>query len=211
MDGEHGGCAQAAPGHVGRGQGRGPVVGVDQFRAPADAGGSGGDLGGRQAQASEANMVVGPVVAMAVAVGCAFALVELGADQQIDDQPVRQIQAADPTRGQGGEAADLADDTDRQAGFQHLPVTGDQYADVVARGQGLGQGRRHVAEAAHLDQVGEFGCDEQDALLAGLQAAQAQVGLGLGAGGCDLFNAGRGYGSSHSVLRFFMVHVLRSP
>ncbi|MCY1412769.1 hypothetical protein D9M71_281850 [compost metagenome] len=132
VDGEHGGCAQAAPGHVGRGQGRRPVVGVDQFRAPADAGGAGGDLGGRQAQASEANMVVGPVVAMAVAVGCAFALVELGADQQIDDQPVRQIQAADPTRGQGGEAADLADDADRQAGFQHLPVTGDQHADVVA-------------------------------------------------------------------------------
>lgn len=99
MDGEQGGGVQAAPVHVGRGQAGRPVVGVHQIGLPVHHALARGDFGGGQAQAGEADMVVGPVTAIVGAVGGAFALVQLGADQYIDDQAVGQVHAPDLARG----------------------------------------------------------------------------------------------------------------
>lgn len=70
-------------------------MGVHQVRAPVDLRQVGGDIGGGQAQAGEADMVVRPVATVIGAVGCAFALVQLGADQNVDDQAVLEIHAPD--------------------------------------------------------------------------------------------------------------------
>lgn len=69
VDGEQGRRALPAPVHIGRRQPGGPVMGVHQIRAPVDLRQVGGDVGGGQAQAGEADMVVRPVAAVVGAVG----------------------------------------------------------------------------------------------------------------------------------------------
>ena len=124
----------------------------------------GGHVGGSQAKAGETNVVVRPVAAVIGAVGRAFALIEFGADQDIDDQAVLEVHAPDLARRQRGVAAQLTDDMDRVIAFHHLRVTGNQHPHVVQVGHSAGQGRGHVAQAAGFHQVGKFRGHEQDFL-----------------------------------------------
>ncbi|MNG82644.1 hypothetical protein D3C79_413530 [compost metagenome] len=175
VDGEQGWRTQPAPVHVGRCQAGGPVVGVHHFGLPVDPAFAGGDFGGGQAQAGEADVVVGPVAAVVGTIGCAVALVQFGADQHIDDQAVRHIHAPDLARRQGRVAAQFTDDVDGVVAFHHLAVAGDQYPYIMQVRQGTGQGSRHVTQATGFHQVGDFRGHEQNLAL-------VAVVLALGAG-----------------------------
>src|SRR5690606_3625184 len=106
----------------------------------ADAGGAGSDVRCGEPQAGKAQGVVRPVLTVGVGVGQAFALVELGADQNVDDQAVRHVQSADSGSRQVRVATDAADDTDRQAAPHDLRVSGYQHAHVVQGRKRAGQG-----------------------------------------------------------------------
>lgn len=80
----------------------------------------GGDIGGRQAQAGEANVVVRPVATVVGAIRRTFAFVQLGADQYINDQAVGHVHAPDLAGWQGGMAPELTDDMNRIFTVQHL-------------------------------------------------------------------------------------------
>src|SRR5690606_12567431 len=111
------------------------------------------------------------VLTVGVGVGQAFALVELGADQNVDDQAVRHVQSADSGSRQVRVATDAADDTDRQAAPHDLRVSGYQHAHVGQGRKRAGQVGRDIGRATGLDQVGQFGCNEVDLFLALLHAA----------------------------------------
>ncbi len=74
MDGEQGRRVLAAPVHIGRSQASRPVVGMDQVGGPVDLCQVGSDIGGGQAQAGEADMVVRPIAPVVGAIGGAFTL-----------------------------------------------------------------------------------------------------------------------------------------
>ena len=139
-------------------------MGVHQVWAPVDLCKVGGNVRGSQAQAGKANMVVRPVAAVVGAVGRAFALIQFGADQHIDDQAVRKVHAPDLARGQRGMATQFTDDMNRVIAFHHLRVTRNQHPHVMQVRHGAGQGRGDVAQAAGFHQVRELGSDKQDFL-----------------------------------------------
>ncbi|MNE19268.1 hypothetical protein D3C80_1123400 [compost metagenome] len=168
VNGEQGRGLHPAPVHVCRRQARGPVMGMDQVGLPVDHANAFGDVGRRQAQAGKADMVVRPVAAIVGTIGRAFALVEFGADQDIDYQAIGHVHTADLAGRQGSMAAQFADDVDGVVTGQHLRVTGYQYPYIMQVPHGPGQGGRNVAEATGLDQVGDLGCDEQYFLLVGI-------------------------------------------
>ncbi|MNG11668.1 hypothetical protein D3C84_952210 [compost metagenome] len=58
-------------------------------------------------------------------------------------------------------AAQFADDVDWIAAVHHLRITGDQHPDIMQPGHGPGQCGGDIAQAAGLDQVGDFRGDEQ--------------------------------------------------
>ncbi|MCY1403417.1 hypothetical protein D9M71_185970 [compost metagenome] len=80
-------------------------MGVDQIRLPVDHAFTGGNVGCCQAQAGKADVIVRPVAAIVGAVGRAFALIQFGADQDVDDQAIGHVHAADLARRQSGMAA----------------------------------------------------------------------------------------------------------
>src|SRR5690606_37128462 len=86
----------------------------------------------------------------------------------------RHVQSADSGSRQVRVATDAADDTDRQAAPHDLRVSGYQHAHVVQGRKRAGQGGRDIGQATGLDQVGQFGCNEEDLFLALLHAAQLQ-------------------------------------
>ncbi|MNH84695.1 hypothetical protein D3C73_371250 [compost metagenome] len=69
MDSEQRRGALPTPVHVGGRQTGRPVVGVHQVRAPVNLCEVGGDIGSRQAQAGEANVVVRPIATVVGTVG----------------------------------------------------------------------------------------------------------------------------------------------
>jgi hypothetical protein len=141
---------------------------MHQVRAPVDLCQVGGDVGGGQAQAGEADMVVRPVAAVVGAVRRAFALVQLGADQHINDQAVGQVHAPDLAGWQRGVATQLTDDMNRVVAVHHLRVAGDQHPHIVQMRHGAGQGGRHVAQAAGFHQIGNSEVTNRTFLRLGL-------------------------------------------
>ncbi|MNO78392.1 hypothetical protein D3C76_695280 [compost metagenome] len=168
MNGEQGGRALAAPVHIGRGQASRPVMGVHQVRAPVDLCEVGGDIGGRQAQAGETNMVVRPVAAVVGAIGRTFALVELRADQHIDNQTIRHVHAPDLARRERRVPTEFTDNVNRIFTVHHLRITGDQDTYIVQMRHGPWQRGGNVSQAAGFHQVGNLGGDEQHFLLVGI-------------------------------------------
>ena len=138
---------------------------VNQIGLPVNLRQIGRHVGGGQAQAGEANMVVWPVAAVIRAVRRALAFVQFRADQHIDDQPVFQIHAPDFARGQGGMPAQLTDDMNRVVAVEHLPIAGNQYAHVMQVMHGPWQGRRDVAQTTGFNQIGQLGGDKQHFLF----------------------------------------------
>ncbi|MNM64582.1 hypothetical protein D3C81_759870 [compost metagenome] len=179
VNGEQGRGLQAAPVHVGRCQACGPVVGVDQVGLPVNHAFTCRDLGGGQTQAGEANVIVRPVTAVVGTIGSAFALIQFRADQHIDDQAVGQVHAPDLARRQCRMTAQLTDQVNGVFAFQYLRVTGDQHAYIMQMTHCSRQGGGHVAQAAGLDQVGDFRSDEQDFAL-----VRIVPGIGAGCLGC---------------------------
>ncbi|MNM77276.1 hypothetical protein D3C81_891230 [compost metagenome] len=131
MDGQHAGRRLPAPGHVGRRQGCRPVVGVKQVRAPVETGHAGGDIGGGQAQAGEADVIVRPFLAMLVAIGRTGPVVEFGADQHVDPQAVLQLYLTDIAGGDGGHARQTPHHAAGDGALEHLRIGGQQDADIM--------------------------------------------------------------------------------
>ncbi|MNC28544.1 hypothetical protein D3C75_767550 [compost metagenome] len=148
---------------------------VHHFRRPVDLAFAGSDFGGSQAQAGEADVVVGPVAAIVGTIGCAVALVQFGADKHIDDQAVGHVHAPDLARRQGGVATQFTHDMYRVVAFHHLAVAGDEDPHIVQVRQGTGQGSGHVTQAAGFHQISDFRGHEQN-------LAHVRVLLALGAG-----------------------------
>ena len=68
---------------------------MQQIGLPAEVVDAGGDFRRCQAQPREADVIVGPVEAGGIAVGGAFAVVELGAEDHVDDETVGCFDAPD--------------------------------------------------------------------------------------------------------------------
>jgi len=151
---------------------------VQQVRHPANGGVAQGEVGGSAGQATEADVVVGPVGTVQVAIGVARALIEFGADQHIDDQAVFQIDATDLAGRHGGAGGDAANHLhailDRG---HHLTIARDQHPDVVGGGEGARQGARYLAQATGLDEVGNFRGHEENAFATFDDGAQRQLRL----------------------------------
>ncbi len=180
VNGKQGRGALPAPVHIGRRQPGWPVVGMDQVRAPVDLRKVGGDVGRGQAQAGEANVVVGPVATVVGTVGGAFAGKEFRADQDVDHQAVGHVHAPDLAGRQRCVAAQFADDVDRIAAVHHLRITGDQHPDIMQPGHGPGQCGGDIAQAAGLYQVGDFRGDEQYFLAVGILSNDGEQCLAAG-------------------------------
>ena len=179
-------------------------MGVHQVRAPVDLCEVGGDIGGRQAQAGETDMVVRPVAAVVGAVGRTFALVEFGADQHVNDQTIRHVHAPDLAGRQCGVTAEFTNNVNRVFAVQHLRVTGDQHAHIVQLRHGPGQRGGNVAQTTGLHQVGDLGGDEQHFLSVGILTGHRCQRLGAG----DADRLGRWEHSRRSIRRPADEHVL---
>ena len=161
VDRQHARHPPAAPGEIGRGQGRLPVVEVQEVGRPVGVG-AGGEVRRREAEAGEAQVVVAEI-AVLVAVGRAVALVEVGAEQHVDPQAVGRLDQAEVAGRNPREALEAGDHRNLGERRADLPVARDQHADVVVRHQRPGQGGRDLAEAAGLHEVGHLGRGVQDA------------------------------------------------
>ncbi len=178
VDGGQAGGSGTLPAQVAGCKARLPVVEVQQIRHPANGGVAQGEIGSGAGKTTETDMVVSPVGAVQVAIGIARALVELRADQYIDDQPVVQIDATDVAGRHGSTGGDAADHLhpvlDRG---HHLAITRDQYPNVMGGGEGAGQGAGYLAQAAGLDEVGNLRGNEKNTLAAFNNGAQRQLRL----------------------------------
>ncbi len=134
---------------------------MNQLGAPLALDFASRELGSRQAQTGEANMVIGPVAASAVGVRGAFALVKLRADQYVDHQTVFHVHTTDLARRQRCMPAQLADDMDRITAVDDLRITWNQYANVMQVAHGSRQCGRHIAQPTGFHQIGQFGGHEQ--------------------------------------------------
>ena len=116
VDRHHGRRLAAAPAQIaGRECGR-PVVEMEDVGTPAVEPAH-RQFGGGEAQPGEADRIVGEFAAAGVGVGRAVAVVEFGAQDKIDRQPVGQGQRADRAGRDRAGAGQVSDDVDRR----HLP------------------------------------------------------------------------------------------
>ncbi len=129
---------------------------MHQFRTPLGFYRAGGEVGGGQAEAGEADMVVRPVTAVVITVRRAFTFVQLRADQHVNDQTVFHVHAPDLARWQGGMTAQLADDMDRVTTIEHLRVAGNQHAYIVQVAHGSRQCGRHIAQTSGFHQISQL-------------------------------------------------------
>ncbi len=153
MDGQYAGRRLSAPGHIGRSKSRGPVVHVQQVRAPCEFAHAGSQVCGGEAQPCKTDVVVGPFMAVLVYIRGAGAVVEFRADHRVHHQPIGELEFADITGGQGREAGQAANHLARHGPLEYLWVAGNQHADIVVTQQGTGQGRGDIAQAAGLDEI----------------------------------------------------------
>ena len=160
------GIVLPAPGEIGRCEARRPVVEMQKIGAPQRVAVAAGDVGGGKAKAREADVVVAPVDAEAVDIGRAVAIVEFGAQQNVDGQAVlgrAAPQAAGGNAEGGRQAGDLLHGPDLR---QNLAIARDENAHIVVMPQRPRQSGRHFTEAAGLDVIGDLGCDEKNGLSA---------------------------------------------
>ena len=98
---------------------------------PGEVPDAAGDLGRRKRQPGKADVVVAPVEAGGVAIGRALAVVEVRAEEHVEDEPVRRVEPADVASRQAEGGREPADDGQVVIALEHLAVAGDQDADVV--------------------------------------------------------------------------------
>jgi hypothetical protein len=166
VDGKHGGRVQRRIlRDIRRCQASMPVVRVHHLRLPVTVEFTGRQVRGDPAQQRKAPMIVAPVAAVGTQIGIAVAPVKKG---RIDDvgQQAAVRQAAQTQRDDGGAEGrtkadqppqvDQAIEDGRQPGQQDTRVQ-------TACGQGGGQSRHDIGQAAGLDQRIDFRGDVQDA------------------------------------------------
>ena len=102
---------------------------MEKVCAPTRIGAS-GNLGGGEAEASEAKVVVAKIT-LGVAVGSPVALVEVGAQEHVDQQAVAHLDEPEVARRHAGLTGKPRHDGDMVEPVDHLPVTGNQDPDVV--------------------------------------------------------------------------------
>ncbi len=118
-------------------------------------------LGGGEAEAGEANRIVAEFIAVGVAVRRTVAVVKLGAQHEIDDEPIGLGELADRAGRDRAGAGQVGDDVDRRRAAQGRAVGRGQHARIATGTQGARQRRRDFSEAARLEKIAEFGRDEQ--------------------------------------------------
>lgn len=128
----------------------------------------GGNVGGGQAQSRKTDVIVGPVATVIGAIWRAFALVQFGADQYINHQPVFQVHAPDLARWQCGMPAQLTNNMDRVIAVDHLRVARNQHPHIMQMAHGTRQRGGHIAQAAGFNQIGQLGGHKQDFLFVGV-------------------------------------------
>ena len=155
VDRHHGRGLAAAPAQVAGGERGRPVVEMEDVGPPAVQAAH-RQFGGGEAQPREADRVVGEFIAGGVGVGRAVAVVEFGAQDEIDDEPVGQGQRADRAGRDRAGARQMGDDVDRRHVAQRRTIGGQQHARVATGPQRARQRRRDFAKTARLEKVGGF-------------------------------------------------------
>lgn len=161
MDGQQARRGAAGPAHVGGSQGTRPVVEMQQARPPAQPGTAGGDLRGSVRQGGKADCVVFELRTAGAHIRRAIAFEQFLGQQDVDRQAVRLHDAADVAGRQRGMRQHTAHDLHLARARQHRAVAGDQHAHVVAMAQCARQCRRHITQAAGLDEVRHLRHHEQ--------------------------------------------------
>ena len=160
VDRHHGRGLAASPAQVAGGERGRPVVEMEDVGPPAVQAAH-RQFGGGEAQPREADRVVGELIAGGVGVRRAVAVVEFGAQDEIDDEPVRQGQRADRAGRDRAGARQMGDDVDRRYVAQRRTIGGQQHARVATGAQRARQRGRDFAKTARLEKVGGLRGDEQ--------------------------------------------------
>jgi hypothetical protein len=130
---------------------------MQEVGLPAEVVDAGRDLGGREAQPREADVVVAPVEAGRVAVWRTFTVVELGAEDDVDDEPVRGLHAADLATGHAPHARQPRHHGHRLLLVEDLTIAGDEDARVIFLAQCSRKRSRDLAQTPSLHIIGYFG------------------------------------------------------
>ena len=162
VDGQDRRHPRALPAQIGRRETARPVVDVQHIGLPVHAGATGGDLGGGERQAREAQIVVGPVMALGAGIRASGALIERRLEHQIQDQAIVGSRLADAAGLDAGPAWQMRHHGDVARLGDHLRIGRQQHAHIdVAAAQRARQARRHLAQSTSLGEVGEFaGCEQ---------------------------------------------------
>src|SRR5689334_19507377 len=123
-----------------------------------------GDVGGSQAEAREADVVVAPIRAEAVDIGRTVPVIELGTEQNIDGQPVPRGAAAESAGGNAVGSRQTGDFLDRPDLREDLTVAWNENAHIVMVPQRPWQCGGYFAETTGFDVICNLGCDEENRL-----------------------------------------------
>ena len=163
VDGQKARRVAAAPLHVAARQRARPVVEMKVVWNPVRVAKSHRHVGGAQAQPGEADVVVDPVVAIGIEIRPAGTVVQVRREDHIHNQPVFCPKPSERAGRKAAGARHARDDFERAMLVQHLSIAGFQDADIAQRAQRARQRGGDLAKAARLDEIGDFGRDEEHA------------------------------------------------
>src|SRR6185503_7227825 len=100
----------------------------------------------------EADVIVGPVAAVLVAIGITRPVVELGAEQDIDRQAILCCGPAEPAGWHLGPGGTLANYVNMRQLFDDAPVTREQDTNIGPRSKRSRQCGGNGSQPAHPDE-----------------------------------------------------------
>ena len=162
VDGEDRRHVPALPAQIGRRQATRPVIHMQHIRLPTHAGAAGGDLGGGERQAREADVIVRPVMAFRPGIRTADTLIQRWRKHQVENQAISGACLADAAGSDAGAARQMCHHRDIARLGNHLGIGRQKHTDIdVATAQRARQSRRHLAQSPGLGKVGELAGREQ--------------------------------------------------
>ncbi len=152
----------AAPGKVRRHERGLPVIGMDQICCPILVQLAHRELSRRRGKAREADVVVGPIAPGLVAIGVAWTIVELRAQQHIDRQAVLGRGPAERAGRHLRECGTAANDLNVRELLDDVAIAGQHDPDIGEGAKRTGKGGGNGAQSANADEVVHLCGDEQD-------------------------------------------------
>jgi hypothetical protein len=162
VNGEQARRLDAAPGEIAGRERRRPVVEVQIVRPPVGIAQSRRHVGGRKAEAGEADVIVDPVSPVGVEIEPARPVIEVCVEDHVDGNAVGGSRSPQGAGWNFAEARQQADRLYAAGALEHLAIARHEDADVRQGTQRARQRRRDLAETAGLYVVGDFRSNEKD-------------------------------------------------